>query len=204
MQSEKALIREFMQALAEEIQAIQNGNGGSTITVYDGSFVRREGRFFVYKFTTESLLASIEDAETRVRVGEIECNGHIVSVQGSEVAVAIERDFGETIPEAKLKTDASALLEALRKRFEEVLSGQRSLDMRLGQRLFGFAPTTTRIESGELKGEGWMRRISSSCGNVHESLVNRGDGACRVFLSISLRPHEPAPKHRIRVPSCPV
>jgi hypothetical protein len=128
---EQSLIREFVQALAEEIEAIKKGKGGSIITVYDGLFVRREGPFFVYKFTTESPLVVMEDADAKVKVGDIECNGQIISVHGSEVAVAIERDFGPTIPEAKLSTDRSALLEALRKRFAEVLSGQRSLDTRL-------------------------------------------------------------------------
>jgi hypothetical protein len=64
--NEQALIREFMQALAEEIEAIKKGRGGSIITVYDGSFVRRGGPFFVYIFTTESPLIAIEDAETTV------------------------------------------------------------------------------------------------------------------------------------------
>lgn len=61
---EQSLIREFVQALAEEIEAIKKGKG-SIITVYDGSFVRCEGPFFVYCFTTESPLVVMEDADAK-------------------------------------------------------------------------------------------------------------------------------------------
>jgi len=148
--SEQALIREFMQALAEEIEAIKKGKGGSIITVYDGSFVRREGPFFVYIFMTESPLIVMDDAPAEVEVGGQRFPGQIISVQGSEVAVGIEHDFGKSIGEARLITNLWYLLEALRKRYEEVLNGQRSLDTRLGQRVFGFVPATARIDGGEL------------------------------------------------------
>ncbi len=128
--NEQALIREFIQALAEEIEKVK---GGSTITVHDGAFVRPEGPFFVYIFTTESPLVVVEDADAKIKVGEVECNGHIVSVQGCEVTVAMGRDFGNTIQKASLCVDRSALLEALRKRYEEVLIGQRPLDTRLAK-----------------------------------------------------------------------
>ena len=40
---QEILIREFIQALADEIEAIKKGRGGSVVTVYDGMFLRREG-----------------------------------------------------------------------------------------------------------------------------------------------------------------
>ena len=144
------LIREFIQALAEEIEAIKKGKGGSIITVYDGSFVRREGPFFIYLFTTESPLIVMDDAPAEVEIGGQRFPGQIISVQGSEVAVGIEHDFGRSIAEARLITNLWYLLEALRKRFEEILNGQQSLDTRLGQRLFGFASTATRTDSGDI------------------------------------------------------
>jgi hypothetical protein len=149
-QNEQSLIREFMQALAEEIEAIKKGRGGSIVTVYDGSFVRREGPFFVYIFTTESPLVVMDDAPAEVEVGGERFAGQIISVQGSEVAVGIEHDFGKSITEARLITNLWYLLEALRKRYEEVLNGQRSLDTRLGQRLLGFSSAATCADAGDL------------------------------------------------------
>ncbi len=148
--SEQAPIREFVQALAEEIEAIKKGKGGSIITVYDGSFIRCEGPFCVYIFTTESPLIVMDDAPAEVEVGGQRFAGQIISVQGSEVAVGIEHDFGKTIAAARLITNLWYLLEALRKRFEEVLSGQRFLDTKLSQRLFGLTPGTTRADAGNL------------------------------------------------------
>jgi hypothetical protein len=173
---EQALIREFIQALAEEIEAIKQGKGGSIITVYDGSFIRREGPFCVYIFSTESPLIVMDDAPAEVEVGGERFSGQIISVQGSEVAVGIEHDFGKTIAEARLITNLWYLLEALRKRYEEVQAGQRSLDTRLGQRLFGLAAAASRSEAGDLNlppspcvlNEEQISAIRAACGSdVH-------------------------------------
>jgi hypothetical protein len=177
--------------LAEEIEAIKKRKGGSIITVYDGSFKRPAGPFFVYIFTTESPLVVMEDAEAKVKVGDIECNGHIISVQGSEVAVALDRYFDQTIPEAKLSSDRSALLEVLRKRFQEVLNGQRSLDTRLGQRLFGFSSATAGADAGDLSlpasdcvlNNEQIEAIRAACGSdVHFIWGPPGTGKTRITI----------------------
>lgn len=147
---QQSLIREFIQALAEEIETIKMGRGGSTIAIYDGRIVRREGPFFVYVFTTESPLIVMDDAPAEVEIGGNRFPGQVASVQGSEVAIAIEKDLGTTIAEAWLITNLWYLLEALRKRYEEVLNGQRRLDSCLCARLFGLAPVSTRLDGGEL------------------------------------------------------
>jgi hypothetical protein len=172
-QNDQALVREFMQALSEEIEAIKRGRGGSIITVYDGAFVRREGPFFVYVFSTRSPLIVMEDASAKVEIGGQQFDGEIISVQGSEVAVGVVHDCGQTIAEARLIIDLSYLLEALRKRYEEVLNGQRTLDTRLAQRLFGFASPTLRVFEGDLKlppsprllNEEQVASIRSACGS---------------------------------------
>ena len=146
----RELIREFIQVLAEEIEAIKKGGGGSIITVIDGVFARRDGPFFVYIFTTESPLIVMEDAPAEVEIGGQKFAGQIVSVQGSEVAVAIEGNLGNTIPQARLITNLWYLLEALRKRYEEVLNRQRALDTGLADRLFGLSQASTMTASGDL------------------------------------------------------
>ena len=64
----KGLITEFIQALADEIEELKKGGGGSVITVFDGHFIRQEGPFFVYVFTTESPLIVMDDAPAEVEV----------------------------------------------------------------------------------------------------------------------------------------
>ncbi len=146
----KGLITEFIQALADEIEELKKGGGGSVITVFDGHFIRQEGPFFVYVFTTESPLIVMDDAPAEVEVGGQRFEGQVISVQGSEVAVGIEKDFGKTIAQARLITNLWYLLEALRKRYEEVNSGQRTLATRLGQSLFGFASPNVGSDTTEL------------------------------------------------------
>ena len=139
-----------MQALEDEIAAIKRGRGGSIVTVHDGRFVRREGPFFVYVFSTESPLIVMDDAPAEVEIDGQRFSGQIVSVQGSEVAVGIENDCGKSIAEARLITNLWYLLEALRKRYEEVLAGKRNLDTRLPQKAFGFTAAQIGREEGQL------------------------------------------------------
>lgn len=94
----------------------------------------------------------VDDAPTKIEVDGRQFEWHVVSVQGSEVAVGIKHDFGETEPirEARLIIDLSFLLEALRNRYQEVLNGRRDLDTRVAQQLFGSAPVTSGIDPDEL------------------------------------------------------
>ncbi len=147
---EQARLREFVQALKEEIAALQQNGGGSSTSVYDGRFNRREGEFFVYVFTIENPLIVVDDAPAKIKVGNEEFDGQIVSIQGSEVAVGIKRDFHTTIPEAKLIINRWFLLEALRKRYEEVLSGQRELNTHLAQLLFKSSSANSVTDQNDL------------------------------------------------------
>ena len=170
---ETGLIPEFIQALADEIEHLKKGGGGSIITVFDGHFIRQEGPFFVYVFTTESPLIVMDDAPAEVEVGGQRFEGQVISVQGSEVAVGIENDFGKTIAQARLITNLWYLLEALRKRYEEVNSGQRTLTTRLGQSLFGFASPNVGSDTTELNlpaslsslNDEQLAAIRSACGS---------------------------------------
>lgn len=75
--------------------------------------------------------------------------------------------------EAKVITNLWYLLEALRKRYEEVNSGQRTLTTRLGQSLFGFASPSVGSDTTELNLPGsvsslnneQLAAIRSACGS---------------------------------------
>src|SRR5215469_4670911 len=173
---ETGLIPEFIQALADEIEELKKGGGGSIITVFDGHFIRQEGPFFVYVFTTESPLIVMDDAPAEVEVGGQRFQGQVISVQGSEAAVGIENNFGNTIAQAKLITNLWYLLEALRKRYEEVNNGQSTLATRLGQSLFGLVSSNSGSDASELNlpasvsslNHEQLASIRSACGSdVH-------------------------------------
>ncbi|MDP2858752.1 MAG: AAA domain-containing protein [Bacillota bacterium] len=130
------LITEFIQALDEEIAAIKAGKGGSTTRVFDGRFVQQNAGIFVYSFTLENFIATIDDAPVEVQVGASRYQGQIIQTQGLEVIVGVEHDFGPSIPEARLITNLYFLHEALRKKFEAVRDGELSRDFSLAQRVF--------------------------------------------------------------------
>jgi hypothetical protein len=171
--NQQGIIPEFIQALADEIEKLKKGGGGSIITVFDGYFIRQEGPFYVYVFTTESPLIVMDDAPAEVEVGGQRFEGQVISVQGSEVAVGVVNDFGKTIAQARLITNLWYLLEALRKRFEEVNNGQRTLATRLGQSLFGFAAANVGSDTSELNlpasvsslNDEQLAAIRSACGS---------------------------------------
>ncbi len=150
-QSEQGFIREFVQALTDEIETIGRRGGDYSITVFDGRFVRRDGPLFVYVFSAESVLVVMDEAKAEVKVGSQRFSGQIVSVQGTEVAVGIEHDFGPAVEKALLITDLSYLLQALKDRFEEVLSGQRTINVNLPQKLFGTVAGTIGTSEGPLE-----------------------------------------------------
>jgi len=135
--SEQTRIQEFVQALTDEIETIKRGGGGSILTVFDGRFVRQDGPLFIYVFSAENVLVLMDEAPAEVEVSGQRFNGQIVSVQGTEVAVGIEHNFGPVIKEARLITNLWYLLQALKDRFEDILSGQRTISTSLPQKLFG-------------------------------------------------------------------
>ncbi len=141
---ESQLINEFIQALSDEINAIKRGKGNSRINLFDGLFVRQDGRFYVYIFTTENQLTVIDDTPGDIEVHGERFSAHVVSVKGSEITVAIEHDFGPSIPEAQLITSMWRLLELLQDRYQDISEGRRSADTRLSRKLFGLTPVTSQ------------------------------------------------------------
>ena len=134
--SPNGLIEEFIQALDQEISAIKAGKGGSVVRVFDGQFVRETAGIFVYSFTLESFIVTIDDAPVEVEVGGSRYQGQIIQAQGLEVIIGVEHDFGPAISEARLITNLWFLHELLRKRFEAVRDGAASVDFGLAEKVF--------------------------------------------------------------------
>lgn len=139
------LIAEFIQALDEEIAAIKAGKGGSMARVFDGRFIRQNAGIYVYSFTLENFIATIDDAPVEVQVGDSRYQGQIIQTQGLEVIVGVEHDFGPVIPEARLITNLYFLHEALKKKFEAARDGAASVDFGLAENVFcGKVSTSTK------------------------------------------------------------
>ncbi|MBF7081701.1 AAA family ATPase [Desulfallas sp. Bu1-1] len=116
------LIPEFIQALQQEIDALKKGKGGNIVKVFNGRLLRETSGLFVYLFHLENFLTAIDDTPAEIEVNGTRCPCQIISVQGMEVQIALERSFGQYIAEAKIQTNLWFLLEMLRKKYEESLA----------------------------------------------------------------------------------
>lgn len=115
------LIKEFIQALQQEIDALKKGKGGSSAKVFNGHFLRESSGQYIYLFHLENFLVAIDDTPAEIEVGGKSFSCQIISVQGMEVQIAVEKHLGQAIAEARIKTNLCFLLESLRKKFEESL-----------------------------------------------------------------------------------
>jgi hypothetical protein len=129
------MISEFVQALQEEIDALKKGKGGSIVKVFNGRLLRESSGYFIYLFHLENFLAAIDGTPAEIEIDGERSQCSVIAVHGLEVQIALERDYGQNIAEARLQTNLWFLLELLRKKFEELKSnpGDR---FGLSERLF--------------------------------------------------------------------
>lgn len=131
-----SILPEFIQALDEEIHALKKGKGGSITKVFNGRFLREVSGQFIYLFNLENFLAVLDEAP-----GEIEIKGQshaaqVLASQGLAVEIGIDQFCGQSIQEAKLKTNLWYLLELLKKKLGDA-DGHSTLNFQLSDVLFG-------------------------------------------------------------------
>jgi KaiC/GvpD/RAD55 family RecA-like ATPase len=167
-------IQEFIQALQEEIDALKKGKGGSIVKVFNGRLLRESSGYFIYLFHLENFLAAIDDTPAEIEIDGKKSQCSVMAVHGLDVQIALERDYGQNIAEARLQTNLWFLLESLRKKFEEMKSnpGDR---LGLSEKLFNgisniivqqaapvFAPSTTPPNESQDRaiGESFSRSLA--------------------------------------------
>lgn len=141
----KDLIVNFITALRDEIEAIKSGKGGSVVKVSNGKFIRQESKLFIYSFTLESFLYTIDDAPIELRVDGSSHKGQIIQIQDQEVILGIEVNLGGSISEAKIINDLSFLLEKLQDKLKASLETKAYNDFNLAN--FVFKGEASRIPS---------------------------------------------------------
>lgn len=132
MANAENLIKEFQQALCEEIDYIKKRGGGIKLVGRNGELEGERGDYFVYLFIIDKIPDLPEDSPIEVRVDNQVTRGYILSLEGLKLRIALEDDIGNNIPEATIIANPYYLLEVLQKRFEEV-----TLDYSLAEKVFG-------------------------------------------------------------------
>jgi ssDNA-binding Zn-finger/Zn-ribbon topoisomerase 1 len=113
------IVKEFIDALAIEIDALKKGKGGSIVTVYNGELIRQTLDLFIYQFTLENFLIALDDTPANIEINGKEYDCDIISVTGQQVQICIKQKLAERIPVAKIKTNTWYLLERLKKKYED-------------------------------------------------------------------------------------
>lgn len=134
------IIKEFIEALDQEIVAIKKGKGGSIVKVFNGRFLREVSGLYLYVFNLENFLAILDDSPAEISIQGKQYPAQVLLTQGLEVEIGIERFCGKYIPEAKLQTNLWYLLELLKKKIGELQNGATP---HLSEALLSGNPITT-------------------------------------------------------------
>lgn len=116
------IIKEFIDALTIEIEALKKGKGGSIVTLYNGEMIRQTLDLFIYQFNLENFLIALDDTPANIEVNGKEYDCDIISVTGQQIQISIKQKLGERIPVAKIITNTWYLLERLKKKYEDNLN----------------------------------------------------------------------------------
>lgn len=136
----ESVTAEMLQALSDEIDAVKNGGGGKQIPLQNGQQVGFTARRFLYTFALAFELVVPDDTPAQLRVGEQTYSVTVVTVDGFEITLAVQEDLGSRISAASLNTSPWYLLEILKTRLEEIVSGKLAANREMPMRLFNQAP----------------------------------------------------------------
>ena len=114
----KDYIKEFNLALDLEIK-YQKETGGRLYIIQDGMLLDNHENF-IYRFVIDDEVSLPDGTPVRVKIGEKEFTGHVISLEGFDLILAMDQYLGAQVQEAHLFCEPWGLLEALQKRLEEI------------------------------------------------------------------------------------
>jgi len=132
------LISEFIDALNEEIKAIESDKGSAFILASDGQLIREEPGLFLYTFTLENPIDIPDETPVEVKVGDKQYYGKIVQSKGMEIIIGLEQSLGDYVSEARLIVNFHFLPKLLEKKFRNLLD--RLSNQEVYQIMYGSPP----------------------------------------------------------------
>lgn len=123
MTSTKTYIREWQQALQNEINHLKKF-GGNRFIVLNGRLISSD-MLYTYYFDISSSMKVPVGSTVRLEWGGMKTRGRVLSSEGKGIILAIERNFGDLIPQAELLHDPWELLEQLVQRLDEIKKSKR-------------------------------------------------------------------------------
>jgi hypothetical protein len=122
-----------LSALIAEIKA--TGAGQKRYELENG--IRGGGKEPIYEFSFTDAADLFEDAKVMVEVSGRRVEGSIVSIGPGRLWLAIDEELGRVLQRVVLVVDATALLEALKQRIEDVSKGVLALNRIISDSVVG-------------------------------------------------------------------
>ena len=125
---------EFRSALEAEIEAATRTAASGAVPLVNGRRLDGLASSFQYAFSAVSILNVPSDSPAELLIdGQEPLDAIVISVEGLAVTVSVQRDLGETVAAARLRSDMAFLLKRLIGRIEQT----REFDNPAGERLLG-------------------------------------------------------------------
>ena len=124
-----------LNALVSEIK--KSGSGQKRYELEKGRRIEAAGREILYAFLFTDEAELFEEAQVEVQVAGQRVEGSIVSISAGRLVIAVREDLGSDIRHAVLLIDATALIEALVEKIEQVKKGELTLNRDLADAVVG-------------------------------------------------------------------
>ena len=127
-----------LSALIAEIK--QTGAGQKRYELENGIRVEAAGNTLIYEFAFTDDADLFQDAKVEVQIFGQRIDASILSIEPGCLKLSTSEDLGPTVARAVLLVDATALLEALKDRIEEVGGGVIKLNRGIADAVAGKVP----------------------------------------------------------------
>ena len=125
---QKLLIREFIQALDEEIQSFEYRN--LNIRLSNGKLIKPKKRGGIYLFGDEhqKINPGLDDTPISIKINGKPYKGEVISVEETKITLYVENYLSESINEAEIIIDRCFLYELLREKLCNLENGNQILE----------------------------------------------------------------------------
>jgi hypothetical protein len=142
------LLEEFQDILQHEINTPKEKPSNDEILLSNGSRVSQRGDSYHYEFLVESVFDTADDIpDVLVISGHPPLEATVVSIEGHQVVISLEKDLGQFIPTAYLQTEVSTTIRNLIERLEHNASAENSTGAQ------GLTKTISEVSSTSLPDE---------------------------------------------------
>jgi hypothetical protein len=133
----------MIEALGLEIAEIKKKGGSTSIDLVGGVLISSSNGRHIYQFPFTDSISLSDETPIKIRFGELEASGSIVSVRDGTIVLRLDEHLGPRLPRVRLIADDSFLMERLVERLQQVKSKQAVFNFEAGLRILGASPIKT-------------------------------------------------------------